>query len=179
MKSKLLLIAIPIIGLIACDDLASVKIDTTLTKNMKVDIVGESAMEVVNLKSATETGFPFYEVDTINLAENNDLKKYLDDIDELEVYKVSCKLNGIPEGEAITELTVFSNTAGLSVTITNITENNSSAELEISAAILKALGELLLQYEVLEVGVSGSSTFAPMTLSVELSFETTVKAGLF
>ena len=178
MKSKLFLIAIAVIGLISCEDLTTIDVETTLSKTLTAEIEEEDLTGVLNIKSTKVGGFPFYETDVINLSENEDLKDKLDDINQMDVLGITCKLNGIPEGEAIQELTVFSTTVGLSIILTNLTENNSEIKLDVSVAVLKALGEQLLQYEELEVGISGTSSYAPMTLSVKLNFETKVKANV-
>ena len=177
MKSKLLIIASAVFEFIACDDLGTTKIDTTLSKTLTVN-VSESVQAGANFNSTDDAMYSFYEVDNIDLSENDDLNKYLDNIDEMEVYKVTCKLNGLSAGQVINELTVFSSTIGLSISLFNITEFNNAIELEVSAALLKKIGEHLLQYEELEVGVSGYVTVAPLVFTVELSFETKVKAGI-
>lgn len=193
MKTKILLITAVVFALSACDNIATIDIDTTLSKNLEAYVDDNLALGMLNkvksrttvgslgidFKSAATEGFNFYETDTIDLSENTDLKDRLEHINEMDIFTVSCKLNGIPEGETITELTVFSYNTGLSVTLNNLTENNSSIELEVSAAILKALGEELLQEKVLEVGITGYSSYAPMTLNVELSFDARVEAKLF
>lgn len=178
MKSKLLLIAIAVIGLTSCEDLTTIDVETTLSKTLTTEVEKEDLTGILSIKATKTDGFPFYETDVINLSENKDLKDKLDDINEMEVYNVRCKLNGIPEGEIIQELTVFSATAGLSVSLTNLTENNSTLELNVSPEVLRALGEKLLQYNEIEVGISGSSSYAPMTLSVELNFDTKANANI-
>lgn len=171
MKIKLVLVAVAILGMIACDDLATVNIDTTVSKDVTVDV------EAPSVKNEGLNAYSFYKADTIDISENEDLEEYLDNIKELDIYSATCSLNGIPQGEEISELTISAVDAGLSVTLNNITENNRSINLDVSGSVLKALGEQLLTYEKMLISVSGFSSYAPMTLTVSLDFETTVKAG--
>ena len=179
MKNKLLIIATAVFGFIACEGFGTVEIDAILSKVLNVKVKNESEITAANLKSTAESGYFFYEADTINLADNKDIKEHLDKINELEVYKVTCNLSGLTKGQVINELTIFSTTTGLSLTLYNITEFNIAIEVEASAAELKAISDYLLQYEELVVGVSGYASDAPLDFIVELSYETKAKAGLF
>jgi hypothetical protein len=164
-----------VFSLVACDEWSTVVVDTTLSKTITTEVENPESPSQ-SLKSTVS--FPFYEEDTINLGDNNDLEEYLDQIKEIDIYSATCSLNGIHDGEVINELTITAIDAGFSVTLTDINKNNNAITLEISGENLKALGDYLLQYETLPINISGTSSFAPMTLSVSLDFETAIKASV-
>ena len=177
MKSKLLLIAAAVLGLIACEGLTTINIDTVLSKSLSVEVLNNTELIRGDVKSTSELSFPFYETDTINLKENDDLNEYLDKINEMEVYKVTCKISGLTQGQTVQELTVFCPTIGVELPLFDITEFNTEIDLEASGEMLKSVGEYLLQYEELIVGVKGFVSNAPLDFKVELNFETKVKAS--
>ncbi|MBN1119081.1 MAG: hypothetical protein JXA77_17860 [Bacteroidales bacterium] len=178
MKTKVLLLAVFVLALYACDDLGEVSFETTISETMVADIVEPVGVTTNDLKSTLE-GYSYYEVDTIDIAENKDLNKYLKKIKEIKVYDVKCKLNGIPEGETINELTIKAKEANWSYTLNNLTDNNAEISLEnISGDDLLALGNELLNYEKLTVSIEGTSSYAPMTLSVSLDMKAKVKADV-
>ncbi|MBI9068672.1 MAG: hypothetical protein JEZ09_15350, partial [Salinivirgaceae bacterium] len=85
---------------------------------------------------------------------------------------------GIPEGESITELNITIPEAYLSVTLKNISENNNSISLDITPELLDALASFLYANHTVTIQVSGFSSYAPMLLGVELSFESTILTEL-
>lgn len=178
MKIKLLVCAVAILGMVACEDLGTVDIDTTFSKTIVADVYEASPTASAFLKSASDSGYSFYESDTIDLTENNDIQEYIENINELDIYQVTCKLNGIPEGDTISYLTIASTNVGFSASLYDLTENDSIYDIAISAGFLKSLGEELLTNEKLEVNISGISTYAPMTLSISLYLKTIVKANV-
>jgi len=96
MKTKLLLGAtIALFSLYSCDEIGTVNVETTLQKTITAE-VEKPVQGIASGSKIASANFVFNESDTLNLADNSDLKEYIDNIKEFDIYVVSCKLNGIP-----------------------------------------------------------------------------------
>lgn len=160
------------LSFISCEEEMGIDVNTTFNKNIKIDIT-ES-------KKSTDTlsAIPFYSADTLDISDNDEIQKNLDKIKELEISKVTCTLTGIPENESITELNLLIPEAALNITLKNLTQNNTSITLDVSTELLDGLAAFLFANYKITIQTSGFSTYAPMQLGVDLSFESTIKTGL-
>ncbi len=170
MKTKLFLLFGVIAMFWSCDeDVLTYKFDTTLKQTTIIDIEDNS------LKS---NAFPFESIDTLNLEDNEDLKKYIDLLNEIVINEISYSLNGIPKGETITKLNIAIEQTDFNVQLLKLSENNTEAVLKISADKLKTVSTSLLTNKKLIIKTIGESTYAPMQLSVELDFDSSITTSL-
>ncbi|MBN2166471.1 MAG: hypothetical protein JW717_09365 [Marinilabiliaceae bacterium] len=169
---KLLLIPFAMLMLlcIGCDDLTT-NIDTNLVANMSVDIQKPQ----LALKTA---GYYFTVSDTIDLKDNKDLEGYLESIKEVDIKSIKCKLRGIHTGEAISELNIELLETGLSTTLYNISDNDVEQLLNVAQELLKSASDYIMREKRLVIRVSGTSTYAPMTLYITLDHEVVITASV-
>ncbi len=176
MKKKNLLTIIIMLGVFifnSCEEDLSLDVDvkTTFKKTITTDIQSD-------LKNGLLSDIPFYNIDTLDITDNEKLKENIDRFKDLEINKINCKLTGIPENESITELNILIPEAYISVTLNNVSENNNTVELDITPELLNTLATFLYANYKVTIQVSGFSTYAPMQLGVELSFESTIVTQL-
>jgi len=171
MKKQNLLLIMLMLGVIifnSCEEGLNVNVNTTFKKNITTDIKAD-------LKSGnTLSNIPFYNVDTLDITDNEKVKENIDRFKELKISKINCKLTGIPENESITELNIVIPEALITVTLNNISENNNTILLDVTPELLNALATFLYANNRVAIQVNGFSTYAPMQLGVELSFESTI-----
>jgi hypothetical protein len=151
----------------SCEDM-DVNVETSFKKQITVDV--EETGKQVN----SDSYFPFSETDILDISDNEAVEENIDSFKDLEVRSVTCKLTGIPDGESISELTITIPEALISVTLTNINENNNAITLDISNDLLNALENFLFENHSITIQVNGGSTYAPMQLGVELEFAATI-----
>lgn len=172
---KLSLISLAAIGLMAlygCDA-NTIDIDTTLKTTVESNITAPASMSP-DLKVAA-MAYPFTSSQKLSLKDNEDVKKYLDRLEDINIKSVTCMFSGIPASQTITELKIAVTAADMVVNVTTVV-NNSSITLEIPKAQLDKVSQILLDQQEITITVSGKSTYAPMTLSTALSFATTIQA---
>lgn len=170
MKTRLVLFISAVVMFYSCEeDAFSYSFDTNVETTITVDI------EDNGLKN---TLHPFVVIDTLNLSDNDEIKKYIESIRDIDIDSVTCKLNGIPENEEITELNITILETGMSIKLTNLTENNNKIVLDINNAVIDAVSSFLYTNQFLIIQIDGESTTAPMKLDVSLDFKTKVKASL-
>jgi hypothetical protein len=174
MKFRILFVTLAAYVAMSCESVNTIDIDTNLKKTIIADV--EKPLEGALLKSTASYGFS--ESDTLDLKDNEDLYDYISRINELDITSATCKLSGIPAGEEVSELSVIAEKAGVKVTLSGLTENNNEIELGLSKESLNAFGQYLLDNESIEIKIEGSSSYAPMKLSVGLDFKTIVKAKI-
>lgn len=174
MKISILFVAFAAYALMSCESINTIDIDTNLKKTIIADV--EKPAEGILIKSTASYGFS--ESNTLDLKDNEDLYDYISRIEELKITSATCKLYGIPTGEEIYGLTVTAEQAGITVTLSGLTENNNEIELGLNNELLDAFGQYLLDNESIEIKIEGSSSYAPMQLSVGLNFKTIVKAKI-
>ncbi len=170
MKTKLFLLLGTLVMLWSCDeDLLSYDFDTTFNETIVINI------EDNNLKT---NAFPFESTDTINIEDNEDLEEYLDLLSDITMNEINYKLNGIPEGQEITELNIVIEQTELNVQLNKLTKNNISEVLETNIQALNSVANQLLSSKILIIKTSGISSYAPMHLSVDLEFESTITTSI-
>lgn len=160
------------ISFTACEEGLDVSLNTTFMKNINIDIQ-ESRKSADNLNV-----FPFYAADSLDITDNSQVQENIDKFKDLEISKITCKLTGIPENESISELSITIPEADLSISLTNLSENNNTIDLEITTELLDALANFLYANHQATIQISGVSSYAPMQLGVELSFESTIVTNL-
>ncbi|MBN2166464.1 MAG: hypothetical protein JW717_09330 [Marinilabiliaceae bacterium] len=165
------LLIITIVTITSCDDLTT-NIETNLVANMSADIIQPKKI----LKNSN--AFTFEVSDTINLNENDDLKGYLESIEQIDIKSISCTLNGIPQGESISEITIELVEADLSSTLYNITDNNISETLNVVQELLKSASNYVMNKKMLIVKATGTSTYAPMKLFISIDHKVVVTASV-
>lgn len=167
-----LILLLGVIFISSCDESISPDVNTTISKTITADIVaGKKSLDDFSI-------FPFYVIDTLNIENNADVQKNIDRIKELKINNVSCKITGIPLGESIPELNIVIPEAYINVSLTQLVENNSLIVLDVSKDLLNAVSSVLLNTHEFTIMVNGFSSYAPMQLGVELSFDTTLKTNL-
>jgi hypothetical protein len=120
-------------------------------------------------ESKTTGSFPFNDNGTINILENEEVLKYIERIKELEILQIVCTLNGIPTGERIITLSFAVQNTIFTVSLENLSENNTFV-LPIDSNKLSALSTYLLDNQQILVNINGVSSYAPMELGVNLKF---------
>lgn len=151
----------------ACEDALTFKIDTEFKVKMDVDVKDTG-------KSVT---YPFTSSGLLNIEDDKDVAEQIEQIKGLEITQVECTITGIPLGQSIPVLNVMVEDINLTVTLTNITENNTLT-LSVSDELLDALGVFLYENHQTNITVSGESTYAPMVLGVSLTFHSNIEASL-
>ena len=174
MRTSLFIVVLAVLAFSSCD-LATVNIATDFTKSITAVSDYPASEAVVSLKSAIVDP-TYFESDTIDLTDNADLEEYKEKIKEVDVHTVSCTFSGIPTGDTIKSFTISVENTELSETLNNIAVNGTKEELSIATAILTAVGEELMDQEKIVINVSGT-TSVPLTFTVEIAFDSEVKAG--
>jgi hypothetical protein len=151
-----------------CDSVTT-DFDTNLNKTILA--------EVAEVKSGTKDAvtYPFNATDVLDIRDNSKINDYFDRLKEINVNSIACTFTGIPSGETVTELTISIPSAGLGITLTDL-DNATQVTLDVSPQILDAISKRLIETHEITIGISGRSTYAPMTLSTLMSFAVTVKA---
>lgn len=157
---------------VSCEEGLNVNIDATFQKKITANIVDSKKSE-----QATPL-VPFFVMDSLDISEEPDVQDNIERLKDLEVKKVTCTLTGIPENQSISELNITIPETGLAVTLNSINENNNTVTLDITPELLNALAQFLYSNYQITIIVSGFSTYAPMQLGVELSFDSTLVTGL-
>jgi hypothetical protein len=168
MKSKisLMMFVAIVLMLYSCDDVLDFDFDATFNTNMSIDVA-----------ETKSDGFDFSATENLNIKDDDEVEKYINKIKNLEITRVDCTLTGIPQGATIHELTVKVEELNLQVTLNNLIENQTLS-LPVDAALLTALsGHLKTNHEA-TITVSGTSSDAPMTFGVKLTYISKVTASL-
>jgi hypothetical protein len=155
--------------LTSCDE--TVEFDTNLETTILADVEAPTAKS--SLKGAVT--YPFSALEDLDLTENSKVNDYIDRLNEVNVKSITCTFSGIPEGEIITVITISVEAAGLAVTLEDIA-NDNSVTLDISPELLNTVSELITDNHKITIGVSGFSTYAPMTLTTVVSASASVSA---
>jgi len=150
----------------SCDDLLTADFDATFTTNMNIDVAETKA-----------DGYSFSDTKVLSIKEDAEVEKHINKIKKLKVTQVDCTLTGIPAGQSITELNVKVDELNLTVTVNNLVENTTFS-LPVTDALLDALSDYLKTNHQSTITVFGTSSYAPMTLGVKLTFHSRVSAGL-
>lgn len=151
----------------ACEDGLAFKFDANFMVKMDIDVKDTG-------KSST---YPFTYTSLLNIEDDKDVADKIEQIKSLEITEVECTITGIPSGESVLELNIMVEDINLTVTLTNITENNTLV-LPVSDKLLDALGKFLYDNHQTSITVSGASTYAPMVLGVNLLFNSKIEASL-
>ncbi len=151
-----------------CDAITT-DFDTNLNKTILA--------EVAEVKSGTKDAvtYPFNTTDVLDIRDNSKINDYFDRLKEINVNSITCTFTGIPSGETVAELTISIPSAGLEVKLTDI-DNATQVTLDVTPQILDAVSKRLIETHEITIGISGRSTYAPMTLSTLMNFAVTVKA---
>ena len=111
MKQTILFFVIAAFAMMSCEDMNTIDIDTNLNKTIVAEITKPAEG---NLLKASNS-YDFSATDTLNLKDNEDLYDYINRINELNVTSANLKLNGIPTGEFINELSIIIAEAGIDI----------------------------------------------------------------
>lgn len=173
MKSKLLFaLTIVSFGLFntACEEI-TFDFDTKFQNTTQISIE-DSKKSTSNLST-----YLFSESDSINLENNEEVMKHINDIQKLNINQTNCILSGIPEGQEISSLTFQVSEIDLSITMDKISANDSIIPLIIPSDKLTEIEKLLLNKHLVNYNFSGNSTYAPMILSIKIGFESTISVA--
>lgn len=149
-----------------CEDALDFDFKAVFNSNLSIDI-----------EETKTDAFAFSATDTLNIEDDEDIQKHIDKLKEMEITKVECTLTGIPEGAVIQQLNVKVEEAGFLITLTDLTENHKF-EMEVNDAMLDLLASYLFDNHQSVITVFGTSSYAPMTLGVKLTWHTNITAGL-
>lgn len=178
MKAKIVFIVLIATFLVSCDaikDLFSTDIETTLEMSVPVSVTANP----IALKSADGilTSYPFSKTGTLALDENDDAAEYIDRIKEVNINSIDAAVLGLTSGQVIETLTLSVTGIGTILTLSNIT-STSVITPNVSQAILDQIGAKLKSDLAITATVAGTSNYAPMNFSLNLEFDTVIKAGL-
>ncbi|MBN1822065.1 MAG: hypothetical protein JXR31_00910 [Prolixibacteraceae bacterium] len=173
MKSRILVSLLMILAITACDDLLTVKIDTTLETTLPV-VVSPDGLAI---KSTSADSYTFTKTGTLALDENDDVVDYLDKIKSITIENIDAQVFGLGSGEVIESLSLSVTGVGTIVTITNITSTSGPLNPSISQSDLDLIGSKLKTDQQITATVNGTSNYAPMSFNLELAFDAVIKAG--
>jgi hypothetical protein len=168
MKNILLILTIVsvLFSMESCDDMLTQNFSAEFKMNMDI-----------NVEAMRSEQYPFSHSELLNIADDEEVAEYIDNIKSLNVTQIECSLSEIPEGAEIEELTILIADVGLSVTLTNIT-SDYSVVLPVSDDLLNALAGYLYDNQQTNVVVYGISSYAPMIFKVKLNFHSDIEASL-
>ncbi|MGD9992302.1 MAG: hypothetical protein AB7S69_03290 [Salinivirgaceae bacterium] len=170
--NTLLSAILALLFLTGCEEGLTLDVKTKLTQKITADISN-------NLKSTVNNdSIAFYVSDTLNIKNNAEIEKNLEKIKEMAITQISCKLNGIPENELIHELSIEIPEAGITLLLNNLSENNTNFDLTVSDDLLQLTANYLFQNHTITTILRGYSSYAPMILTVELTYETTLTTSI-
>lgn len=149
-----------------CEDALDFDFKAIFNSNLSIDI-----------EETKTDAYAFSATDTLNIEDDEDIQTHIDKLKEMEITKVECTLTGIPEGAVIQQLSVQVEEAGFFISLTDLTENHKF-EMEVTDAMLDLLADYLLENHQSVITVFGTSSYAPMTLGVKLTWHTNITAGL-
>lgn len=175
MKTKISFFIALFVVLMSCDDQLTIDINA----DFNTDIVAESVEEPIS-GMATKSGSicKFAGENTINLKDHPDVKDYLDRIKKIKVTGIECVIDGIPVDEMINELNIEVSGTGFQPQYLNISPDNNSFILDVDQALLDEIGAHFENEQKLTIKIFGSTSSAPMYLTVKLKIKTKVKAGI-
>jgi hypothetical protein len=144
--------------------------------NLKTTIVAEvDAPQTVAIELKATAGYPFSASQKLHIQDNSKVNDYIDRLKEMNVKSITATFTGIEEGETLTELNISIESVALDVTLQNVTEGQSIT-LDVSATVLNAISDLLIEEKEITISISGYSTFAPMTFNTLMDFAVTISA---
>jgi hypothetical protein len=178
MKNRILLFMVMVFTLTSCEalkDLFSVEVETTLETDIPVEVLASGNP----LKSAGADVYTFSTTGTLTLDENEDLEEYLDVIESITIESVEITVQGLSRDQEIESLTLSVEGIGTLVELTNITSSSGTFTPEISSTLLDQVCASLETEKQITATVTGTSNYAPLQFTVQLSVDVVVKAALF
>ena len=175
MKTKLALFFVVAILLSGCDLLqkaTSVNIDTTLKSDIPVVVSAVKSGQV----DLSVNAVSFSKSQDLSLSANTDIEPYLKLIKDINMNSLVVTVNGLTDGQTINSLSLDVTGVGNIFTQTNITMSSNSFTPNVSSAVLEQVATKLQGDKMITLTVSGTAS-GPMSVTVSLSFDTTVVAS--
>jgi hypothetical protein len=164
MKTRILLSLTLIIALTGCElikDKATIPISTQLKADVPLVIVTPGTKSV--------NAIVFNKSQTLSLADNSDIKPYLEKIKEIDLNSLVVTVTGLTGDKSISTVSLDVTGVGNVFTQTNITATNNSFTPTISAGVLDSVAAKLTTDKQITLTLSGSAS-GPMTITVSLDF---------
>ncbi len=174
MKTKLTLLLAAILLLPGCDWLKKqidLTIPTDLTLDIPVTVVGTKSLDL----TAEIAALNFSQSKDLDLADNNDIANYVDQIKAVELKSVVITVNGLLSGQTITTMSLDVTGVGTLCTQTNITSSSNSFTPAVDQSKLDQAAKKLESDKKITCTVSGTVS-GPMVFAVHLSFDASIVA---
>lgn len=149
----------------------TIKLSSKLVMNVPVEV---NASENLNLKSLAS--FTFSETGHASLADDEDLVKYLNKIKSIDIKNVRVYFTGIQEEQVIETVVLTVTGVGEFASLSNVTSNNTSYSLEISADKLNQVADYLKNNHEITVILSGTTNSAPMSFTIKTEYDLSIEA---
>jgi len=164
MKTRLFLTLTLIVALTGCElikDKATIPISTQLKADVPLVIVTPGAKSV--------NAIVFNKSQTLSLADNSDIKPYLEKIKEIDLNSLVVTVTGLTGDQTINSVALEVAGVGNVFTQTNITSAYNSFTPSITAGILDQVAAKLITDRQITLTLSGNAS-GPMSITVSLNF---------
>ena len=158
--SLLLLLSISFVGCDKVKDLLTLNIDDVdMTQTTEISVAGSTSAAPARVAAASTA---FTKTATVQLSQNEDIKKYLDNIKSITLNTVMCKVTGVNNGVV----------QSLSLTAANVTKSLSPITVGVDMPVSFTNAELiqiassLLTNQKLDLVLNGTVSQAPVTFSI-------------
>jgi len=175
MKTKLTLLLAAVMLLPGCDlfkKAAELTITTNLTADIPVIVAPGKSADIITEANAVN----FSGTAVLSLADNPDLKDYLEKLREIDLKSVVITVNGLTAGQTISTVTVAVTGSGELGTQTNITYTNNSFTPAVNASVYSKAEAALLANQEITITATGSASGA-MSFAVHLNFTSAIVVG--
>jgi hypothetical protein len=150
----------------------TVSISTNLKSDIPVVVAGvKSGQADLSLNAVS-----FSKSQDLSLSANTDIQPYLNLIEDINLNSLVVTVTGLTGSQTINSLALDVTGVGNIFTQTNITATNNSFTPAVSSTVLEQVATKLQNDKKITLTVSGSASGA-MSVTVSLSFDTTVKAS--
>ncbi|WP_372752630.1 hypothetical protein [Labilibaculum sp.] len=164
MKKTLLILFAIVTGFTSCDKVNDLKTkefyDIELSKETVITV---NTAEAVSIKA--DEAYAFSETINLNLSDIDDIKDYLNKLEDVDVTSVNCEITGLSGGE-IQTLIISVPDLNFEFEFTEVSENQSLF-VNFTAVQLDAIADALLKNKTLKITISGTVSEQPSSFTIE------------